>query len=270
MPMKILGMLVLFLLVPAPGQSDCSKGTPCRDALNAGFKHCNASARARWRAVGAACKKALKEKNPGACRAAIRNARDSETPTVITGAEKASTLLTCPVDQPECGPGCCPPGFPTCGHENFCCPTGYPVDCETFCCPLELPICDTAERLCHPDTVTPTTVPPQFCPSPTSTTLPGPGNTCTHPNDFCTANHACGGFTGGCESKCDGSGFACIRTVSIYSKCKTSADCPPTDQGPGHESSTICVPSFYENDGVTFNCTAFDGMPLGNCASPCP
>src|SRR6185503_6456893 len=132
MSMRVLGIFVLCLLVPASGQSDCSKGTPCREALNAGFKHCNASARARWRAVAAICKQALKDKNPGGCRAAIRNARDLETPEVIAGSGKALTSLDCPEDQPECGPGCCPPGFPTCGHTNFCCPEGYPVDCQTF------------------------------------------------------------------------------------------------------------------------------------------
>ncbi len=130
--MKLLAIALLLLLAPASGRSDCRKGTPCWALLNAGFKHCNESARARWKAVAAACKESLKQKNPGGCRAAIRNARDLGTPQVVAGADKASALLGCPEGQPECGSGCCPPGYPTCGHTNFCCPTGYPIDCQTF------------------------------------------------------------------------------------------------------------------------------------------
>lgn len=255
--MKTIAILLLLGLWTAPAGADCKKGTICRTLIENGYAHCKQNARARWRGVQAACKAAKRAKNPAACFQAITDAFNAGVANT-----RAETKVICPPGATACGTGCCPTEFPFCESSGICCPTGFPVDCATFCCPSDFPFCGAGD--CHSTVPTTTTTL-----APTSCTLPPPppgDDACRAPGETCHSAQGCDGFpVGGCESRCAGGGFACIRLTAIYSKCTTDADCPPKDQGPGFETSTICVPPFY-NDDNTFSCT----QGSGHCAQPCP
>jgi hypothetical protein len=263
-------LVVAVLLMAAPGHAqDCKKGTVCRTLIDNGHKHCKDSAKARWRAIRAVCKAAKAAHNPAACLQAIKDGFNQAVPSVAKNLTGGQAAVLCEDEQTECGDGCCPGDFPVCEPSGVCCPGDYPIDCTTVCCPSDFPFCGSGGA-CQ-EAPTTTTIPPSTTttiPGPTSCTLPPPppppDDACRSHLDHCHMT-GCGLYpVGGCEARCSGGGFACVGSVGTYTHCTTDADCPPPDAG--FETFTVCIPSYYENDDVTFSCAQANGR----CAQPCP
>src|SRR5262249_37520718 len=115
----LMGLLLGASLASAQTQSGCRKGTACRQQIEDGYKTCQATARAKWRAIVTVCKAAKRAKDLTPCKQAIQAGYHTTLAITSTRAEAA----TCPTDFPvDCGNGiCCPSDFPICEASGDCC-----------------------------------------------------------------------------------------------------------------------------------------------------
>ncbi len=147
---NVTGMLILAVLVLGAGaaraesSTGCTKGAPCRQAIEQGYKTCLMKTRQKWRAIRDMCRKAAKAKDPKSCLQAIQSGyqtslRSFDLPSasvplrvrvVTTMSQDPNDSIADPIDV---GPVQIGPVTVTTGRSE--CPDGRPCSVDADCAP---------------------------------------------------------------------------------------------------------------------------------------